>query len=93
MPGSLTAYDMGRLEIESLRKEAQTKLGESFDLRAFDEEVIEEDGVPLPELRRSMELWIEQRIPGRPLIIDRRRRDRVRGHCPVQTSSRQSSWL
>ena len=64
MPGSLTAYDMGRLEIQSLRKEAQTKLGESFDLRAFDEEVIEEDGVPLPELRRSMELWIEQRIPG-----------------------------
>lgn len=58
MPGQLTSYDSGGLEIKALRKEAQSKLGERFDLRRFNRAVLEEGVVPLNELRSHIEHWI-----------------------------------
>ena len=58
MPGQLTAYDSGGLEIKSLRAEAQAALGPKFDLREFNRTVLEEGIVPLGELRRHVESWI-----------------------------------
>lgn len=57
-PAQLTSYDTGGLEILSLRREAEAKLGPRFDLRAFDETLTEEGAVPLSELRRHVEKWI-----------------------------------
>ncbi len=34
-PGQLTSYEIGGLEILSLRRLAQTRLGTKFDLRLF----------------------------------------------------------
>ena len=58
MPGQLTSYDTGALTIESLRREAQSKLGSRFDLRRFNHALLEEGVVPLGELRSHIEQWI-----------------------------------
>jgi uncharacterized protein (DUF885 family) len=69
MPGQLTAYDSGGLEIKALRSEAEAKLGKSFDLRRFNRAVLEEGEVPLSQLRAHVELWIATETSG----ADRRR--------------------
>jgi uncharacterized protein (DUF885 family) len=58
MPGQLTAYDSGGLEIMALRAEAESKLGKRFDLKAFNQAVLEEGVVPLSELRAHIFDWI-----------------------------------
>jgi len=57
-PGQATAYMIGRLEIERLRKEAETRLGNKFDLRQFHDHVLESGNVPLPFLRAHIETWL-----------------------------------
>jgi uncharacterized protein (DUF885 family) len=58
MPGQLTAYDSGGLEIKSLRADAEAALGPKFDVREFNRTVIDEGMVPLGELRRHVQTWI-----------------------------------
>lgn len=58
MPGQLTSYDSGGLEFKALRAEAQSKLGDRFDLRKFNYVVLEEGVVPLSELQNHVEEWI-----------------------------------
>lgn len=58
MPGQLTAYDTGGLEILALEEEATRALGARFDLRRFNRTVLEEGVVPLSELREHVEAWI-----------------------------------
>jgi uncharacterized protein (DUF885 family) len=57
-PGQATAYMVGRLEIERLRREAQQRMGSKFDIRAFHDRVLENGAVPLPLLRENIERWI-----------------------------------
>jgi uncharacterized protein (DUF885 family) len=59
LPGQLTTYDSGALEIQALRTEAERRLGKKFDLKAFNEVVLEEGVVPLAELRRHVMAWLE----------------------------------
>ncbi|HEY1744650.1 MAG TPA: DUF885 domain-containing protein [Granulicella sp.] len=59
MPGQLTSYDSGGLEIKRLREEAKTRLGGSFDLRRFNKTLLEEGVVPLSELRVDVEAWMD----------------------------------
>ena len=58
MPGQLTAYDTGAQAIELLRREAETRLGEHFDLRQFNHAVLEKGAVPFSELQSHVEDWI-----------------------------------
>ena len=58
-PGQLTAYDSGGLEIKSLRTEARAALGPKFDVREFNRTVLDEGVVPLAELRRHVQAWID----------------------------------
>ncbi len=62
MPGQLTAYDSGALEIRSLRAQAAAKLGTRFDLRDFNRAVLEEGVVPLRQLRAHLENWTAQHL-------------------------------
>jgi uncharacterized protein (DUF885 family) len=64
LPGQLTSYDSGGLEIKALRQEAQSKLGDRFDLRKFNYVVLEEGVVPLSELRVHVEDWIATQMQG-----------------------------
>jgi uncharacterized protein (DUF885 family) len=59
LPGQLTAYDSGGLEIAALRREAEQALGPRFDLRQFHLRVLENGTVPLSALRRHVVGWIE----------------------------------
>ena len=63
LPGQLTSYDSGGLEIFALRKLARERLGDEFDLREFHDKVLENGTVPLEMLRRNVEAWIETEIP------------------------------
>ncbi|MCA9680061.1 MAG: DUF885 domain-containing protein [Kofleriaceae bacterium] len=54
-PAQLTSYDTGALEILSLRTEAEQRLGDRFDLRAFNACVLSEGAVTLPMLRQIVE--------------------------------------
>lgn len=58
IPGQLTAYDSGGLEIVALREEAKAALGAKFDLRKFNAVVLGDGIVPLASLRRNVEAWI-----------------------------------
>ena len=58
-PGQLTAYDTGGLEIFALRKEAEERLGDAFDIRSFHDRILENGALPLGALREHVEAWIE----------------------------------
>ena len=60
LPGQLTAYDSGGLEIMALRRRAEEALGRRFDLRQFHQRVLENGTIPLGALRRHVEQWIER---------------------------------
>lgn len=63
LPGQLTAYDSGGLEIVALRQQAEAALGEAFDIREFHDRVLEYGTIPLPALREHIEAWIAAKQP------------------------------
>ncbi len=60
IPGQLTAYDTGGLEIATLRAEAVKRLGARFDVHAFHDRVLENGAVPLGALQKHVRDWIEE---------------------------------
>ena len=59
-PGQLTAYDTGGLEIMDLRRMAEQRLGDRFDIREFHDRVLENGALPLGALREYVEAWVEE---------------------------------
>ena len=59
LPGQLTAYDSGGLEILALRREAEEVMGDDFDLRVFHDRILENGTIPLPQLRTNVQAWID----------------------------------
>jgi uncharacterized protein (DUF885 family) len=59
-PGQALAYMVGRREINRLRAEAASNLGERFDLRAFHDVVLRAGSLPLPALASTVERWVER---------------------------------
>ncbi|GAA4270960.1 DUF885 domain-containing protein [Aquimarina gracilis] len=60
-PAQLTSYDVGGEEIKSLRKRAESKLGDDFDVREFHSEVLKNGSIPLSALRISIDDWIDKK--------------------------------
>jgi uncharacterized protein (DUF885 family) len=58
LPGQLTAYDSGGLEILALRREAEQAMGDDFDVGEFHDRVLENGTIPLTQLRAHIEEWI-----------------------------------
>lgn len=46
-------------QIRALGSEAERRLGKKFDLKTFNEIVLEESVVPLAELRRHVIAWLD----------------------------------
>jgi uncharacterized protein (DUF885 family) len=56
-PGQALAYMVGRLEIQRVREEARSAMGDRFDIRAFHDLVLENGIVPLPTLGKLVSDW------------------------------------
>jgi uncharacterized protein (DUF885 family) len=61
LPGQLTAYDSGGLEILALRRLAEETLGDDFDIREFHDRVLENGTIPLEYLRAHIEGWLAEK--------------------------------
>jgi uncharacterized protein (DUF885 family) len=57
-PGQALGYKLGELKILELRQKARDALGERFELRAFNQEVLDHGALPLPVLERVIGDWV-----------------------------------
>ena len=60
-PGQALAYKIGELSIQKWRKEAQQALGDSFDIRAFHDMLLEEGALPLEICEKHVYQWINSK--------------------------------
>lgn len=61
-PGQATAYKIGELHIRALRARAEETLGDKFDIRGFNDAVIENGAVPLEVLTEQIGAWVESQM-------------------------------
>lgn len=59
-PGQALGYKLGMLKILELRAEAQERLGDKFDIREFNDTVLQVASAPLPYIEVTVHDWIEQ---------------------------------
>lgn len=59
-PGQALAYKIGQLAILDLRREAESKLGPRFDVRAFHDELLGQGALPMEILRKRMRAWVDR---------------------------------
>jgi uncharacterized protein (DUF885 family) len=57
MPGQALSYMIGRLEIQRMRADAESSMGDRFDIRAFHDMVLGSGAVPLETLDRMVATW------------------------------------
>ncbi len=57
-PGQALAYKMGELKMQELRKRAAMALGREFNLRQFNDALLENGAVPLSVLEDNIDAWI-----------------------------------
>jgi len=58
VPGQATSYLLGSLEIQRLRRRAEERFADDFDIKAFHDKVIANGSVSLPMLRQTIDEWI-----------------------------------
>jgi uncharacterized protein (DUF885 family) len=58
IPAQALAYKIGALKIQELRRRAQTRLGNRFDIKAFHEQVLNTGALPLAILEQKIDRWI-----------------------------------
>jgi uncharacterized protein (DUF885 family) len=61
-PGQALAYKIGQLKISELRRRAEQRLGERFDLRAFNDAVLATGSVPLTALDKRIDDWLQPQV-------------------------------
>lgn len=60
-PGQALSYKIGEIKIRQLRKEAETALGDTFDVRDFHEIILEEGTVTLSIMDKRVKSYIEKK--------------------------------
>lgn len=64
-PGQALGYKTGQMEIWRLRRDAEKKLGDGFDIRGFHDAVLSGGAVSLPVLREQIDEWVEAQLKRR----------------------------
>ena len=58
-PGQALAYKIGQMKILELRARAEKALGAKYDIRAFDDQIVDSGALPLDLLEQRVDSWIE----------------------------------
>ncbi|MCP4604245.1 MAG: DUF885 domain-containing protein [Proteobacteria bacterium] len=58
LPGQLTSYDVGASVFFDLRKQAEKRLGDQFDIREFHRQLLENGSLPLWMLHQHIQRWL-----------------------------------
>ena len=61
-PGQALSYKIGELKIRELRGKAEYKLGDSFDIKEFHDQVLNTGSLPLFLLEQKINKWIESKM-------------------------------
>lgn len=59
IPAQALSYKVGQLEIQRLRREAEERLRDRFDVATFHDTVLGSGAVTLPVLQRLVERWVD----------------------------------
>ncbi len=59
-PAQALGYKMGQLKILELRERAKAQLGSAFDIRKYDDEVVDSGALPLDVLDARINSWIAE---------------------------------
>ncbi len=58
LPAQATSYKIGMMKIQALRADAEAKLGDAFDIRAFHDTVLGGGAMPLSILEQRVNDWV-----------------------------------
>lgn len=59
IPGQALSYKMGQMKILELRKKAQDKMKDKFDIKVFHQKILESGSLPLALLENKINSWVE----------------------------------
>jgi uncharacterized protein (DUF885 family) len=59
-PGQALGYKLGMLKLQALRAEAETTLGDRFDIRAFHDRLLRVSSYALPVIEADLRAWIRE---------------------------------
>ena len=62
IPGQALAYKVGQLKIRAIRDDAEARLGDKFDVKAFHTEVLRDGAMPLSMLESKINRWVEAQL-------------------------------
>ncbi len=62
-PAQALGYKLGQLRILALREEAREALGDAFDIRDFNQQVLNVASAPMPFIEQRVREWIAQTAP------------------------------
>ena len=60
-PGQATAYKIGMIRMQELRRKAEGELGDAFDIRGFHDAILGGGAMPLDLLEQRVDRWIASR--------------------------------
>ena len=60
-PGQATAYKVGMIRMQELRRKAEAELGDAFDIRGFHDTILGGGAMPLDLLEQRVDRWIAAR--------------------------------